>query len=80
MDYPALYPRIKVNTEVKGLQKAKELGVNLSIVNPSIIVGKFLNSNYTIGMEMFKSFFTSKFYLKSNFAFIHVDDVVEAQI
>jgi len=72
LDYPSLYPRCKVNAETQGLKLAKELNVNTTIVNPSIVCGKFINSSETKTMQMFLPFFNNCMYLKTYLAFVHV--------
>jgi len=58
------------------MKLAKKLNVNTTVVNPSIICGKFINSYRTPTMEMFLPFFKKSMYLKTYLAWVHVEDVV----
>ena len=54
--------------------------MNISCVNPGLVVGKILTTNSHEVRDMFQALFKSPIYLNLNFKLVHIDDVSEAHL
>lgn len=77
---PFMYPRSKVLAEKMAWKVAKEGDLNLTSINPGLVIGPLLFNKYTPSQEVIQMMMARTFWVDGQCASVGVEDVARAHV